>query len=313
MSGLTVSLFGNFSISGNEPSRNMFDVLKIQELFSYLLLHHDRPHPREVLADLLWATSPTQSKNYLRKALWQLQTSLETIGFPPHHTLLVDNNCVQLVLKPDLWVDVVVFEAAYNRFRGISGCQLDILGATELGAAATLYRSDLLEGWYHEWCLYERERLQQLYLLMVDKLIAYYETHGDYEIGVSYATEIFRYDKAREQTHRSLMRLYYLAGDRTGALRQFERCQAVLNEELGVAPAARTVALFEQIRADHLLETSDTNPLSSSLQENPSTSIPSLPTILQGLKQLQANLHDVQYQVQSDIDWVERQLQARPH
>jgi len=46
------------------------------------------------------------------------------------------------------------------------------------------------------------------------------------------------------------MRLLYLAGDRTGALRQFERCRNALSDELGVAPGQRIRALYERIRAD---------------------------------------------------------------
>jgi hypothetical protein len=46
------------------------------------------------------------------------------------------------------------------------------------------------------------------------------------------------------------MRLHYIAGDRTGALRQFERCRDALREELGIAPGERIRLLCEQIRAD---------------------------------------------------------------
>ena len=61
--------------------------------------------------------------------------------------------------------------------------------------------------------------------------------------------------RACERAHRRLMRLHYLSGDRTGALRQYAQCVSALDEELGVKPAQRTQVLYDQIRADCLIET----------------------------------------------------------
>src|SRR5207249_3587633 len=114
--------------------------------------------------------------------------------------------------------------------------------------AIELYRGDLLEDCYQSWCLYERQRLQHLYLTMLDKLICYSEANYEYEAGLDYGMRILQYDRAHESTHRRLMRLYYLAGDRTGALRQFGRCVIALKEELDVLPAEPTMSLYKQIR-----------------------------------------------------------------
>jgi two-component SAPR family response regulator len=91
-----------------------------------------------------------------------------------------------------------------------------------------LYHGDLLEDWFQDWCLYERERLQNIYLAALDKLMDYCEASRDYDAGLAYGTRILRHDLARERTHRRLMRLYYLAGDRTSALRQYDRCVQIL-------------------------------------------------------------------------------------
>ena len=61
---------------------------------------------------------------------------------------------------------------------------------------------------------------------------------GEYEAGQNYGSIILGFDRARESTHRHLMQLYYLAGDRTGALRQYERCARALDAELGVRERA---------------------------------------------------------------------------
>jgi hypothetical protein len=71
-------------------------------------------------------------------------------------------------------------------------------------------------------------------------------------IGIAHGMEILRYNNARERTHLRLMRLHYCSGDRASALRQYERCAAVLEDEFGAAPAQSTVALYSQILADRI-------------------------------------------------------------
>ena len=44
------------------------------------------------------------------------------------------------------------------------------------------------------------------------------------------------------------MQLYARTGQRSAALRQYQECERILAEELGVAPVAETTALYERIR-----------------------------------------------------------------
>ena len=66
--------------------------------------------------------------------------------------------------------------------------------------------------------------------------------------GVDYAQRILRCDIARESTYQELMRLHYLSGDRTTALREYGRCVQALKREFDLPPMEATVALYEQIR-----------------------------------------------------------------
>src|SRR6185436_8118355 len=152
--------------------------------------------------------------------------------------------------------------------------------------AVEFYRGDLLEGCYQDWCLYERELLQNKYLPILDKLLGYCLVHQEFDAGQRYGGLILRYDRARERTHQLLMRLHFLAGDRTGALRQYERCVVALREELGVQPDRRTVALYEEIRGSQ-----GNVSLDGMLTIDAATS---LPEVLCMLKQLQAMLARVQ-------------------
>lgn len=304
MSTLEFRLFGKFTVKRDTQLIDGLDSSKVQELLSYLLVRRERSHPREMLASLLWGDSSTdKSKKYLRQALWHLQAGLETHECKTPQLLLVEHDWVQLNFQ-SIWLDVAVFEQAFHATQGVSGKQLDRPKAEVLKDAVRLYRGDLLDGWYQDWCLFERERLQNMYLSMLDKLMDYCEQHHEYEAGQGYGTTILGYDRASERTYRRLMHLQYRAGDRTGALRQYERCIAALHEELGVKPERRTQSLYEQIRSDKLDEITPTES-----QVNSAT----LPEILDRLRGLHLVLRSVQKRVQRDIKAVERGLKTMDH
>jgi DNA-binding SARP family transcriptional activator len=87
-----------------------------------------------------------------------------------------------------------------------------------------------------------------MFVDILDKLIEHSEARSEYETGIAYARLALSCDRAQERAHRSLMHLLNLSGDRTGALRQYQRCCAALREELDAVPEARTTALYEEIR-----------------------------------------------------------------
>jgi DNA-binding SARP family transcriptional activator len=218
-------------------------------MLSFLLLYRDRPHHREVLAGTLWPESDTeQSKKYLRQSLWQLRAAggANTASTP---LLSADTEWIQ-ANADQLWLDVAHLEAAYARVKLTPVERLDADDAAELGRVVPLYRGDLLEGCYESWCVYERERIKAVYLSLLERLLAYCEATSRAEEGVTYGELLLHYDRAHERAHRRLMRLRYLAGDRTGAIRQFERCSEALREELGIAPGERTRLLCEQLKSD---------------------------------------------------------------
>jgi DNA-binding SARP family transcriptional activator len=251
-----IYLFGKYEVKWADQILTSLEAGKAQELFCYLLLYREHPHSREALADLLWGDRfNAQVKKCFRQTLWRLQTNLK--AQPELRNcclLLVEPDWIQLNPAADLWLDVAEFEIAFEAMQGIPAEALKSRHFQTLAGAVALYRGDLLEGWYQDWCLVERERFLEMYLALLDKLMAYCELNQEYQAGLAFGARILSYDRASEHTHRRLMRLHYLAGYRIKALRQFERCTAILDQELGVKPSRHTLALYEQIKADHLDE-----------------------------------------------------------
>ena len=179
------------------------DASKDQELLSYLLIHRDRPHSREALASLLWAdTSTEKSKKYLRQALWHLHAALNSDNGNGTEVLLVDHDWLSLNPCSNLWTDVADFERAFAGAEGVAGRQLDAEKAHALKDAVSLYSDDLLPGYYQDWILFERERLQNMYLLMLDKLMGHCEARADYEAGQHYGDLVLRHDLSDSERER---------------------------------------------------------------------------------------------------------------
>jgi DNA-binding SARP family transcriptional activator len=302
MPTVKIYLFGQLRVECGNRVWQGPEGYKSRELFCFLLIHRTILHNRERLASLLWEeSSAVQSKKYLRQALWKLQSSCnEQLGEVARQLLLVDPEWVQINSEVDLWVDVSVFDQTYSRLQAARDLNQNF--ARTVDQAVRLYKEDLLVGWYQGWCLYERERLQNMYLTMLDRLVEYCEANQDYLAGQEYCARILHYDPARERTHQQMMEMYYLAGDRTAALRQFDRCVEALKRELDVGPALSTLALREQIGTDHFVKPA------TALHSPPAVSepLPSLPSILVNLKQLQSKLVELQCELQQGIQTVEQ-------
>jgi DNA-binding SARP family transcriptional activator len=255
-------LLGRFGARRADATWPQLESRKMQEMVSYLLLFRDRAHQRELLASTLWQNSTTlQSKKYLRQCLWQLGRGSTNREYKAGALITADADWLE-VNRRSVWLDVAEVEEAYQRVRATSGEKMTEEDAFVLKKAVALYRGELLAGWYEEWCTFERERLKVLYLALLEKLIGYCESHSSPEEGLMYGDLLLRHERAHERAHWRMMRLHYLAGDRTGALRQFEKCTQALSEELGVTPGSRILGLYQEIRADAL-----TIPLPATLPE----------------------------------------------
>ncbi len=311
MPAFEIRLFGKFCALREGQAVNGLEAIKVQELLCYLLIHRDRAHSRENLASLLWGDhSTSQSKKYLRQTLWQLQAALDPPSAPGSgRLLLVDSEWVRLNPDADLWLDIAVFDEAVSLANGTRGSELEGPRARGLQRAVELYTGDLLDGCYQDWCLNERERLLEAYLASLEKLVSYCEKHGFYDAGLAYGGLVVRSDCARESAHRQLMRLLYLSGNRTAALRQYERCVAALDREFGVRPGKLTVELYEQIRADRAADISRDGGEEALPQGR---NVHPIPDVLDRLRQLHTLLVDAQRQLQHDIGVVERALGAEP-
>lgn len=249
MSSLKFSLFGSFRIVHNNRPLDLKVPRNALALLAYLLVYHQRNHPRDVLASLFWGDhAQERARSCLNTALWRLRSALEASEVcRGTYLITTPMGDVGFNRESDHWLDVEVFESQISRAVAQSPSAMSAANAQELEHTLQLYNGELLEGFYEDWALRERERLRGLYLTGLKCLMGYHKQIGAYEQSLKCGQQILSHDPLREEIHREMIRLYVDSGQRALAIRQYQICRQVLVQELGIAPMEETQALYAQI------------------------------------------------------------------
>ena len=100
---------------------------------------------------------------------------------------------------------------------------------------------------FSNWVAVQRTQYQRLYLDALTTVIDLEARQANYNRAIFYARRYLRVNELAEDVHRQLIMLHLLAGDRPGALQQYERCVYVLNRELGIDPLPETRAVYRAV------------------------------------------------------------------
>ena len=294
MACLSIALLRTLDVSRDGQPVTGFVTDKVRALLVYLVMEADRPHRRGQLAELLWPEHPVQvARNSLRQALATLRQAIgDHTATPPF--LHISAETIQFNAASDYWLDVAVFTdllEACRRHRHACPEQCTPC-AHRLQEAVALYRGSFLDQFFvsdsvafEEWTLLHRERLRRLAYAATAWLTTYFERRGAYDLAESSAWQQVELDPWREEAHRQLMRVLALSGQRSAALRQYETCRRVLQDELGVPPAPKTTALREQIRAGTVED--------SPAHRRASPQLPAFPTVFIGRQHERAELAEL--------------------
>jgi len=249
MTTLRITLLGNLTVAHAGLPATPQPTRIVQALLAYLVLHRDRAHPREVVAGLFWGDSTERhARNALSTALWRLRRVLEPDGVPKGAYLLANGSDeIAFNRASDHWLDVAELEQQASRALARPVLSLEQPDLEALEQTLVLYTGDLLPAIYDDWVLVERERLRRIYLNSLAHLMRGREYREEYGQALSAARRILDLDPLREEIHRAVMRLHAAQGQRALAVRQYERCRQVLEQELGVSPMPETQALLAKI------------------------------------------------------------------
>ena len=250
-STLDIHLLGPFRVlvDGQAIEERQFTRRKPKQLIKLLALQPHYQLHREQAMELLWPDSePELAANNLHKAIHMarhaLEPSLKSVA--DSHFILTQGQQVLLRAPGRLWIDVEEFEEGVTAAKGGS----DVKAYEE---ARALYSGELLtEDRYEDWAAARREHLQNTQRELLSKLAGLYEARGEHQPALERWQELATTDVSNEETHRHLMRLYAMTGNKHQALRQYQICCEALKKELDVEPEQQTRELRQQIISGQL-------------------------------------------------------------
>lgn len=238
---LQLRLFSHFQLLLHGETVDGFHQARLQLLLAYITLRRDLALSRQQIAFLFWPDSAEkQAFTNLRKLLFLLRQALPAVD----HILSLTSETVAWRSDPSFTLDVADFEAAFQRGESSDS---PIAKITAYQNAILCYGGDLLAGFYDEWVLVERERLRSMYASALTRLAELYEAQRAYADALICAQRLLGQDSLQESSHRLLMRLHLLNGDRAAALRVYHTCATLLREELGVDPSPATEELYQRL------------------------------------------------------------------
>ncbi len=224
---------------------------KAVALLAYLAVT-GQGHSRDALATLFWPEhDQSRARAGLRRTLASLKKGLGE-GW-----LEVDRENVGLNSDAELWLDVEAFRER------LAACGTHGHPAQEmcpdclplLAEAVELYRDDFLAGFtlrdspaFDEWQFFQSQGLRADLASGLERLARELSNQGEYQPAIAYARRWLALDPLHEPAHRCLMGLYAQSDQRAAALRQYQECERILREELGVPPDEETARLYQAIK-----------------------------------------------------------------
>lgn len=215
------------SLALEVDSRPLAIPSRVRRLLA-LLAVHDGAAARHALAGALWPDSPLgRATSNLSSTLWLVPERTHVIALEAH----------RVALAPRVRLDLRELRLLARR---ILDGHADL---TDLLAAAERLSLDIAEDEDEPWLDPHRDSYRQLRLHALEAASAALSDAGRHWQAVQAAQVALAGDALRESAHAALMAAHLAEGNRAEALRQFERCAALLETELRISPGPGVWAL----------------------------------------------------------------------
>ena len=230
----SLELFDSWRLSRTGAVREM--RTREQRLVALLALHGTRR--RSYLAGILWPDSTeAHAGANLRATTCRIDQIAPGLVFHDRHDVALSTN---------LRVDVRDFIDYVWRLSGTR--QSHALSGTEVTTCLPLLlHGDLLPGWYDDWVIYERARLQQLRVQALELTAGWMLRQGDIAAALVAASAAVAIEPLRESAQRMLIRVHIHDGNYFAALRDYHDFRARMLRELGIAPSDQMHALINPV------------------------------------------------------------------
>jgi TolB-like protein/two-component SAPR family response regulator/Tfp pilus assembly protein PilF len=250
---LTIRLLGRFEVLRDEAPipQDAWGRRKTETLLKILLIEPGRIFSQDQLVEILFeGEDPQRAVRNLHGRVSQLRRALE-----PDLKRGVDSTFVVrkgqgyfFNVDSPCWIDTAEFRRRLDRGEEHQRSGDHLKGVEAYEEAIRLYRGEFLEAdRYEEWALEPRETWQDRYIAALTRLAEGYAHLGDCHRAALACREAFDLQPWRESVLQQLMRYHHTAGERSEALRVYERGVEALKQELDVEPSAETEVLHQRV------------------------------------------------------------------
>jgi len=237
-----------------EPEVYLNDVLvkrwrmsQVMEIF-FLLLNAGKPVHKEQICAVLWPDADSQPDQALRSSIYYLRKILGNsciISKRSTYALNLDSDA-----NIQLWYDVQVFRDSYAIAKAALAVNDDTAARSAFNEMTLLYRGDYVSSFYTNWCSSPRSELKDAYTDAHHQLALIAWRGRQFDECISHWYHLLAIDPCLEEAHYGLMNCYVQLGKRGMALRQYQRCATILNDELAVSPGPAMQNLYQSLLAD---------------------------------------------------------------
>jgi ATP/maltotriose-dependent transcriptional regulator MalT/two-component SAPR family response regulator len=227
-----------------------WDRSQPKQLLKVIVSYRAKKISKEALMDQLWPEErPKAAENDFKTALQRLRKSLEPTPSKDFGSSYIHlyNNVVSI--DPELCevdADEFLFLFKKGEEKEKAGDVKEAL--SNYNKAIEMYKGDFLaDELYIPWADQRREELKGKYIELLGRAAHLHDRQGTVKKAVECYKKAIRADSLLEESYQKLMTLYSSRGMYNEALRTYETCKKVLNEELKTKPDPMTTALYNKI------------------------------------------------------------------
>ncbi|WP_186321314.1 BTAD domain-containing putative transcriptional regulator [Bacillus sp. FJAT-22090] len=247
---LNLRLLGSFVLfmGRKEVDERKWQRDKSKELLTYLYLQKNRFVPKEELMRALWGENDEKTMDRdFKVTLNSLLKVIEPNRVAREDSYFVIRKQSMYRLNPK-----AVIESDLETFMKLAEKGRDEHNPTLckdlLLKAVKLYEGELLENKTTiDWILHEREKARQQYVLVLERLAQTSTRLKEFDRTIYWAEQLLKKDPTWEEAYRLLMFAFYQKQNRSQAVKWYERCVAVLEDELNIEPMNTTIQMYEMI------------------------------------------------------------------
>lgn len=241
---LKIQAFGEPAVFLDEQPVTRWRMARAMQLFFFLL---DVKHPvrKDHILTALWSEEDEPSDHTLHSTIYYLRKALGDACITSQKGLYSLN--LTALYGDKIYYDVAFFQEHHNKAKQACAQNDDDVAKTALLTMVDLYRGDYVQPFYSDWCTLRRDELRTAYL-DARRSLAQLAWHDEaWEESATHWQHILAVDTCREEAHYGLMRCYLRQGKRNLALRQYQRCRDILQQELGVQPGTALQTLYQRL------------------------------------------------------------------